>query len=190
MLKAKTPTILSVIALVVAVFGATPVGHAAGRLILAKNSVGTAQLKKNAVTGPKVKNGSLTTADFKSGTLQPGPAGPKGEKGDAGSKGEPGAPGAKGDKGDRGPAGSAGISGYKVVLSNGITLNPGQTASAIAVCPTGQKAIGGGFNGSSGAVVTFSETDATYTTWIAKAHNDAATQGWIQAMAICATVAQ
>ena len=190
MLKSKAPTVLSAAALVVAVFGSTPLGHAAGSLVVGKNSVGTAQLKKDAVTGPKVKNGSLSAADFKAGTFQPGPAGPKGEKGDAGSKGDPGAPGAKGDKGDRGPAGSAGISGYKVVLSNGITLNPGQTASAIAVCPTGQKAIGGGFNGSSGAVVTFSETDATYTTWIAKAHNDAATQGWIQAMAICATVAQ
>jgi hypothetical protein len=190
MLKSKAPTILSVAALVVAVFGSTPLGHAASGLIVGKNSVGTAQLKKNAVTGPKVKNGSLTAADFKPGALQPGPAGPKGEKGDAGPKGDPGAPGAKGDKGDRGPAGPAGISGYKVVLSNGVNLNPSQTASAIAVCPSGQKAIGGGFNGSSGAVVTFSETDATYTTWIAKARNDAATQGWVQAMAICATVAQ
>jgi hypothetical protein len=44
MLRSKTPTILSVAALAIAVFGATPVGHAAGNLILAKNSVGTAQL--------------------------------------------------------------------------------------------------------------------------------------------------
>jgi hypothetical protein len=186
-LKSKAPTILSAAALAVAAFGSTPLGHAAGSLVVGKNSVGTAQLKKDAVTGPKVKNGSLTTADFKAGTLQPGPAGPKG---DTGPKGDPGASGAKGDKGDRGPAGPAGISGYKVVLSNGMTLNPGQTASAIAVCPTGQKAIGGGFNGSSGAVVTWSMTDANHETWAATAHNDAATQGWIQAAAICATVAQ
>ena len=187
MLKSKAPTILSAAALVVAAFGSTPLGHAAGSLIVGKNSVGTAQLKKDAVTGPKVKNGSLTAADLKPGTLQPGPAGPKGEKGDAGPKGDPGAPG---PKGDRGPAGPAGISGYKVVLSNGVTLNPGQTASAIAVCPAGQKAIGGGFNGSPGAVVTWSMTDANHETWAATAHNDAATQGWIQAAAICATVAQ
>jgi Collagen triple helix repeat (20 copies) len=189
-MKSKTPTILSAAALLVAAFGSTPLGHAAGSLILAKNSVGTAQLKKDAVTGPKVKNGSLSAADFKPGTLRAGPAGPKGDKGDAGPKGDPGTPGPKGDKGDRGPAGSPGISGYKVVLSNGMTLNPGQTQSAVAVCPAGQKAIGGGFNGSAGAVVTYSMTDASYTTWAATAHNDAATQGWIQAVAICATVAQ
>lgn len=190
MLKSKAPTILSAAALLVAAFGSTPLGHAAGSLIVGKNSVGTAQLKKNAVTGPKVKNGSLTAADFRPGTLQPGPAGPKGDKGEAGPKGDPGAPGAKGDKGDRGPTGSPGISGYKVVLSNGMTLNPGQTQTAVAVCPAGQKAIGGGYNGSSGAVVTYLTTDASYTTWAAKARNDAATQGWIQAVAVCATVAQ
>jgi hypothetical protein len=75
-LKSKIPTILSATAVVVAVFGSTPIGHAAGNLILAKNSVGAAQLKKDAVSGPKVKNGSLTAADFKRGTL---PVGPKGD---------------------------------------------------------------------------------------------------------------
>jgi hypothetical protein len=190
MLKSKAPTILSAAALVVAVFGSTPLGHAAGSLVVGKNSVGTAQLKKDAVTGPKVKNGSLSAADFKPGTLQPGPAGPRGEKGDAGAKGDPGASGAKGDKGDRGPAGAPGISGYKVVLSNGMTLNPGQTQSAVASCPAGQRTIGGGFNGSSGAVVTVSVPIGNQQAWATTARNDAATQGWIQAFAICATVAQ
>jgi Collagen triple helix repeat (20 copies) len=185
-MTSKTPTILSAVALLVAAFGSTPLGHAAGSLIVGKNSVGTAQLKKDAVTGPKVKNGSLSAADLKPGTLQPGPAGPKGDKGDAGPKGEPGTPGAKGDKGDRGPAG---ISGYHIVLSNGVTLNPGTSASAIAVCPAGQNAIGGGFQSSPGAVIRFSSTDANHSTWIATARNDAATQGWVQAVAVCATVA-
>jgi hypothetical protein len=55
MFKARTATILAATALVVAVFGATPLGHAAGSLILVRNSVGTAQLKKNAVTGPRIQ---------------------------------------------------------------------------------------------------------------------------------------
>ena len=172
MLKAKAPTILSAAALVVAAFGSTPLGHAAGSLVVGKNSVGTAQLKKDAVTGPKVKNGSLTSADFKPGTLQPGPAGPKG------------------DKGDRGPAGPSGISGYKVVLSSSTNLSPGQTASAQAFCPAGQDALGGGFQSSPGAVVTWLSTDANHRTWFATARNDAAAQGWVQAFAVCATVAQ
>jgi hypothetical protein len=188
MLKAKAPTILSAAALVVvAAFGSTPLGHAAGSLVVGKNSVGTAQMKKDAVTGPKVKNGSLSGADFKPGTIQPGPAGPKG---DTGPKGDSGAPGAKGDKGDRGPAGPSGVSGYRVILSNGMTLNPGKTASAIAVCPTGKKALGGGFQLSPGATATFSSTDANNETWMVEARNDAATQGWVQAVAVCATVAQ
>ena len=190
MLKSKTPTILSAAALAVAVFGATPVGYAAGRLILAKGSVGTAQLKKDAVTGPKVKNGSLTAADLKPGTLGAAPAGPKGDTGPKGDPGAQGPKGEKGDPGDRGPAGPAGISGHRVVLSNGLTLNPGKSASAIAVCPTGEKALGGGFQLSPGATATFSSTDANHETWIVTARNDAATQGWVQAVAICGTVAQ
>jgi hypothetical protein len=109
MLKTKITPILAATALVVAVFGSTPLGHAAGSLILARNSVGTAQLKKNAVTSPKikknavtgvkVKNGSLLAADFKAGQL---PAGPQGPQGPQGPKGDPGPQGAKGDKGDPG----------------------------------------------------------------------------------------
>jgi hypothetical protein len=86
----KTPTAIAVTALVVAALAATPIGQAAGRIVLGKNTVGTAQLKKNAVTGAKVKDGSLKTADFGAGQL---PAGPQGPKGDAGAKGAQGDPG-------------------------------------------------------------------------------------------------
>ena len=72
MFKPKTSTVLAAAALVVAVFGSTPLGNAAGNLILAKNSVGTAQLKRNAVTGVKVKDGTLTAVDFKAGALRAG----------------------------------------------------------------------------------------------------------------------
>jgi hypothetical protein len=58
-MKGKTTTIIAITALVVACLAATPVGQAAGKFVLGKNSVGTKQLKKNAVTGVKVKNGSL-----------------------------------------------------------------------------------------------------------------------------------
>src|SRR6266511_4295158 len=73
----KTPTILASTALAVALFGSTPLGHAAGKLILPRNSVGAAQLKKAAVTGAKVKDGSLAAADFAAGQL---PAGPQARK--------------------------------------------------------------------------------------------------------------
>jgi hypothetical protein len=85
----KLAVALSATALMVSVLFATPVGHAATKLVLGKNSVGTPQLKKNAVTSAKVKNGSLLAADFKPGQLPSGPQGPKGD---------PGAPGAAATK--------------------------------------------------------------------------------------------
>ena len=77
----KLSITLAATALAVALFAATPISQAAGRLVLGKNSVGTAQLKKNAVTTVKVRNGSLLTADFKAGQLPAGPQGPKGDPG-------------------------------------------------------------------------------------------------------------
>jgi hypothetical protein len=88
----KLAVAFSASALLVSVLFATPVGHAATKLVLGKNSVGTAQLKKNAVTGAKVKNGSLLAADFRAGQL---PAGPKGDTGAQGPKGDAGAPATK-----------------------------------------------------------------------------------------------
>ncbi|HEU5064709.1 MAG TPA: hypothetical protein VFT86_02320 [Gaiellaceae bacterium] len=89
----KISIALAAAALLVSVLVATPLGQAASRLVLPKNSVGTKQLKKNAVTAAKVKNGTLLAADFKAGQLPAGPQGPKGD---------PGPQGAKGDKGDPG----------------------------------------------------------------------------------------
>jgi hypothetical protein len=100
MFKSKVTPAIAVTALVVALFGATPLGQAASRLVLPKNSIGAAQIKKsavsgnkvakNAITGAKVKNGSLMAADFKPGQL---PAGPAGTKGDTGATGSPGVSG-------------------------------------------------------------------------------------------------
>lgn len=96
-MKLKLNTIIAVTALAVAVLGATPVGHAAARIVLPASSVGARQLKTNAVTGAKVKDGSLTALDFKANAL---PAGPKGDPGSQGLQGVQGAPGQPGPKGD------------------------------------------------------------------------------------------
>jgi Collagen triple helix repeat (20 copies) len=131
MFKSKTATILAATALVVAVFGSTPLGHAAASMVLPKKSVGAAQLKtnavsakkiatnavsgakiaKDAVTGAKVKDGSLLAADFEVGQLPAGPQGPKGDPGAQGPKGDPGAQGPKGDPGAQGPKGDKGDPG-------------------------------------------------------------------------------
>ena len=98
MSASKLAVAFSATALLVSVLCATPVGQAASRFVLAKNSVGTAQLKKNAVTSAKVKNHSLLADDFKAGQLPAGLKGDKGDKGDAGAQGPKGDPGASATK--------------------------------------------------------------------------------------------
>jgi hypothetical protein len=93
----KPPTALSIAALTIAVLGATPVGDAAERLVLPKNSVGSAQIKAGAVVGAKVRPGSLGAIHFKASQLPRGPAGPAGSTGPAGPKGD------KGDAGEPAP---------------------------------------------------------------------------------------
>jgi hypothetical protein len=122
----KLSLALAAAALVIAALGATPLGHAAGQLILPRASVGTPQLKAGAVTGLKVKDGSLAAADFAAGQL---PAGPKG------------------DKGDTGEAGPPGLSGYEVVKGTVVNLAAGATYFSQINCPSGRKAIGSGFIG-------------------------------------------
>ena len=134
-MRDRLPIILSTTASLVALFGATPLGHAAYNAAVPRNSVGTPQLRRNAVTSSKIApntvrtgqvvDGSLLSADFKSGQI---PQGPKGDKGDKGSKGDPG---------------PVGISGYEIVSASA-TVNANTTLVAIqAKCPSGKKVLGG-----------------------------------------------
>ena len=87
---------LAASALIIAVLGVTPAGRAVARLVVPKNSVGTAQIRKSAVTAAKIKPGTLTPADFATLPLAPGPLGPKGDTGPQGPKGDGGKPGLSG----------------------------------------------------------------------------------------------
>jgi hypothetical protein len=152
---ARKATVLAATALIVAVFGSTPIGQAAGSLILPRNSVGATQLKQNAVTGLKVKDGSLMPSDFKAGSLPAGPkgdAGPQGAQGPAGPKGATGAQGlvgpkgatgAAGQAGPAGPAGPPGVTGYQFATTSVNALG-GKYTFVHTACPSGKKALGGG----------------------------------------------
>jgi hypothetical protein len=160
MSSSKISIALAATALLVAVLFATPVGQAAGRLVLAKNSVGTAQLKKNAVTGLKVKNGTLLAADFKAGQLPAGPQGPKGDPGAQGPKGDSGAPGAT-----------------KVIRRSaaGPPVGAGGYSNANVSCQPGESLVGGGiiegFVPPGEPTVTASGPSSA-TTWHASFRND------------------
>jgi hypothetical protein len=182
-MRDRLPMILSTTALLVALFGATPLGEAAYNA-LPRNSVGTVQLKRNAVTSSKlapntvrasqIVNASLLAEDFKPGQL---PAGPKGDKG---------------DKGDRGPVG---LSGYEIVTASA-SVGPNTTLSAIQPrCPAGKKVLGGTM-GVQGVARGFffhtsvvSSTSGSSDIFSVTATNTTTTARDVVARAICARVA-
>ena len=87
MSSSKISIALAATALLVSVLFATPLGQAAGRFVLAKNSVGSKQ----------VINGSLTRADLSKKTI----AALHGVPGPRGAQGIQGAQGARGPRGSR-----------------------------------------------------------------------------------------
>jgi hypothetical protein len=78
---ARISLVLSVVALTVALLGATPLGEAAREVVLPRGAVGTEQLRDGAVTGAKVKDRSLAARDFGKGQLPRGATGPAGPPG-------------------------------------------------------------------------------------------------------------
>ena len=75
-----------------------------------------------------------------------GPAGPAGAMGPAGAAGATGPAGPTGATGPTGPSG--GMSGYERVTQ---TVNTGGwSVVTVVVCPTGKRAVGGGFRSTSG----------------------------------------
>ena len=174
-MRQRLPIVFSVTALVVAVFGSTPLGTAARNIVLPRGSVGTVQLRNNAVTGAKVKNFTLVAADFKRGQVPRGPVGPAGPAGPAGAAG---------------PQGPAGVLGLQNVFTTGAA---GSTATRqlTAGCPAGKKAIGGGATvlpvNTPGLAITAGYL-ADENTWVARAREITATAvNWsLNAVVICA----
>jgi hypothetical protein len=78
---ARIALVLSIVALAVALLGATPLGEAAREVLVPRGAVDTAQLRDGAVTGAKVKDGSLLARYFGKDELPRGPAGPAGTPG-------------------------------------------------------------------------------------------------------------
>jgi hypothetical protein len=90
-------------------------------------------------------------------TLQ-GPKGDTGAQGPAGVKGEPGS---------AGPPGSNGVSGWELASHLSNMIAPGATGSATAMCPSGKRAMGGGYvlmqvtNDANNGIVVFSGPNTT-----------------------------
>jgi hypothetical protein len=153
----RLPVALAATALIVAVFGSTPLGHAvATKVPPFATKAGYAQRAGNAV----LLNGIKASKQPRAGMLLPlgtdgkfpasvglaGAAGQKGDTGDrgpAGPKGATGAVGPVGAKGPAGPPGPVGVSGYQY-LTEHTTIKAGDWANLAVNCTGGRKALGGG----------------------------------------------
>jgi hypothetical protein len=142
------------------------------------------QVRDGSLAGRDIRNGSLTSSDvrdrsllamdFKSGQLPTGPQGAKGDQGPKGDKGDPGSPG---------------LSGYELVEGpDTAVLAPGQAAAAIASCPGGKKAIGGGIDSDAALGLETSNPVNNDTQWRVVAKNVDSSSSSFSAYAVCATV--
>jgi hypothetical protein len=176
------PTVLSATALIVAVFGATPVGQAARDAIpaFARNAgkVDGIDASRRPRAGYLLALGKNKKFPASVGAV--GPAGPAGPKGD------------KGDKGDAGPQGLPGVSGREVVLKSSAS-NSSSFRSVVAQCPAGKSVVGGGglvSNLATGGPALAGSRSEGSDGWIAYAIETAAYAGnWdLTAYAVCARV--
>jgi hypothetical protein len=105
--------------------------------------------------GPKGPPGDKGPTGDKGAQGDPGAKGPDGDKGPTGDPGPTGDQGSQGDKGptgDPGPTGAANISGYETTFAGGFAA-PHSLEEAYARCPSGKKAVGGGFFVPPGVVI-------------------------------------
>jgi hypothetical protein len=175
--------------------------------------VKTADLGKGAVTAKKLKAGAVRSKALKDGAVAPadlsaavqemiatavaGPAGPEGPEcpegpagaqGPAGPEGPAGPAGAAGPAGTQGPAGPAGVSDYDVVtLQKSFNGNGGKTHAVS--CPTGTRALGGGYQSSVPLNVNASAPSADGKTWTVSFGRVSGKGSYtVTATATCATV--
>ena len=98
--------------------------------------------------GPKGGTGDAGPAGPQGPAGPAGPVGPQGPKGDTGDTGPAGPQGPKGDTGDTGPQGPPGPAGSSdaVLVRGDIVSASNGRAEAVAQCPAGTRATGGGYN--------------------------------------------
>lgn len=104
---------------------------AAGKLVLPRNSVGTAQLANGAVTKRKISQRAVIALTHSRGL--------------AGARGARGLQGTQGSQGLQGPAGGRGSPGTHLIVRYGVKGVPSPTLDSVdASCAAGEHALGGG----------------------------------------------
>jgi len=108
-----------------------------------------------------------------------------------GRAGATGATGPAGATGPSGPTGAAGIAGYTLAQSSTASNPNGAQDVAIASCPAGESALGGGGFGSAtgtGQSITTSEPASNGSGWLVAMSNTSGAAATFVAYAVCADV--
>ena len=115
--RPSTATVLSLLALFVALGGTGYAVNTVRSRDVVNNSLTSGDIRNNTIRSGDVRNGTLLRRDFAAGVLT-SVAGPAGPRGATGATGPTGATGATGGTGPAGPAGSA--IGYATISSAGV----------------------------------------------------------------------
>lgn len=143
---------------------------AGGSGAIAAQKITGAQIQDGSITGRDVKNKSLTPADFRGAVRGArGPGGPQGIQGPAG------------------PPGPVAAGAIARVEAQG-TADAGNTNFAQAVCPPGQRVIGGGFvAGGADTEIFINDSVGSSTSWFVALDNfDGIAPAAFSAIAYCA----
>ena len=100
----------------------------------------TSQIKPSVLKKLRGKRGR---AGVKGATGAAGPAGPQGKEGAPGKEGTPGKEGPEGKEGKEGPPAS--LTKLEEVRGEFVEVEPEESEASLALCPTGNRAVSGGF---------------------------------------------
>lgn len=150
-------TLLSLVALFVALGGTSYAAITVTSKDVKDNSLASADVRDGSLTGKDVKDRSLTALDVRGG-LPAGEPGARGPQGERGPQGDPGVQGPAGPKGDTGTVDTSAfyskaesdkrfLRGTVVVVSTfAESVAAEEFATGYATCPKGHQAVGGGID--------------------------------------------
>jgi hypothetical protein len=137
-------------------------------------------------TGPTGSQGPQGLKGDPGATGVQGLQGPKGDPGATGAQGPPGPTGSQGPNGNTGPQGPSGTTTSNVVIGSFVQIVAGGNATALATCPSGSTATGGGFDTTPGIDVQSNvpASDGTQS-WEVDTSNPTSIGGEIRARVVC-----
>lgn len=140
-------------------------------------------------SGAAATRALITSKDIENGTIRPVDLSPAAKRTMRGKQGIRGARGSRGPTGLRGVQGNQGLPGFTDVLFNDNLgpISPNSSGTVSAVCLSGYKAVGGGFESTDPNVFVYaSKPSATGFGWDVSARNAGDSPAAVWAYVLCA----